>query len=99
MAKQQIVTSLSEKVARVIAENTRLEKQQAAMEADLVRLRSENRALREKLNAAEKQVALHTLGEGLAAGGTADSASRKRARAQVNRLMREIDRCIALMNK
>ena len=67
MAKQQIVTSLSEKVARVIAENTRLEKQQAAMEADLVRLRSENRALREKLNAAEKQVALHTLGEGLAA--------------------------------
>lgn len=98
MAKQQIVSALAEKVARVIEENTRLEGQYAAAEADLARLRSENRTLREKLDAAERKVALQSLGEGLV-GGKADDASRKRARAQINRLMREIDRCIALMNK
>lgn len=98
MAKQQIVNSLAEKVARVIDENTRLESQQQAAEAELARLRSENRSLREKLDAAERKVALQSLGEGLV-GGAADDASRKRARAQINRLMREIDRCIALVSK
>ena len=98
MAKQQIVSALAEKISRLIAENERLERQQESLEADVAKFRGENRALREKLNATEKQVALQSLSEGLA-GGAADSASRKRARAQVNRLMREIDRCIALMNK
>lgn len=98
MAKQQIVNSLAEKVSRVIAENSRLEQQQASLEADLKRLRSENRTLREKLDAMERRVALQSLGEGLT-GGATDDAARKRARAQVNRLMREIDRCIALMNR
>ena len=98
MAKQQIVSALAEKVARVIEENSRLERQYAAVEADLARLRSENRSLREKLDAAERKVALQSLGDGFSGGGT-DEASRKRARAQINRLMREIDRCIALMNK
>lgn len=98
MAKQQIVDSLVEKVARVIAENERLERQQAALEADVAKLRSENRTLRQQLEVAQRQAALHALGEGLA-GGVDDDAARKRARAQVNRLMREIDRCIALMNK
>ena len=98
MAKQQIVSALAEKISRLIAENERLERQQESLEADVVKLRGENRALREKLSATEKQMAIQSLGEGLA-GGTADSASRKRARTQVNRLMREIDRCIAMMNK
>lgn len=98
MAKQQIVSALAEKVARVIEENSRLESRRAAAEADLARLRSENRSLREKLDAAERKVALLELGESLGSGA-ADGASRKRARAQINRLMREIDRCIALINK
>lgn len=96
MAKQEIVKSLAEKVGRVIEENTRLERQQAEMEANLQKLRTENRKLKERLDAAQKRLALLELGEGFGAGG--DEASRKRARAQINRLMREIDRCIALMN-
>lgn len=98
MAKQQIVSALADKVARVIEENTRLERQCASAEADIVRLRSENRTLREKLDVAERTAALKSLGEGFGGGGS-DDASRKRARAQINRLMREIDKCIALMNK
>lgn len=98
MAKQQVVKSLAEKIARVIEENNRLEQQQAEMSADLQKLRVENRALKERLDELQKRLSLQELGEGLASKDT-DSASRKRARAQVNRLMREIDRCIALMNK
>jgi regulator of replication initiation timing len=98
MAKQQIVKSLSERVAKVIEENNRLERQQAEMMADLQKLRVENRALKEKLDETQKKLSLLELGEGLASK-KADSASRKRARAQINRLMREIDRCIALMNQ
>ena len=98
MAKQQVVQSLAEKVARVIEENNRLEQQQAEMTANLQKLRVENRTLKEKLDEVQKKLSLLELGEGLASKD-ADSASRKRARAQINRLMREIDRCIALMNK
>lgn len=98
MAKQEIVKSLAEKVQRVIEENNRLERQQAEMSADIQRLRNENRSLKERLDAAQKRASLLELGEGLVGGGAADSAARKRARAQINRLMREIDRCIALMN-
>ena len=36
-----------------------------------------------------------TLAEGLAGGGR----NRERARARVNRLVREVDRCIALLNR
>ena len=97
MAKQQIVKSLSEKVARVIEENNRLERQQAEMSGELQKLRVENRSLKEKLDEVQQKLSLLELGEGLAS--KADSASRKRARAQINRLMREIDRCIALMNQ
>lgn len=97
MARQEVVKSLAEKVQRVIEENNRLERQQAEMSADLQRLRGENRDLKERLEAAQKRASLLELGEGLC-GGAADSAARKRARAQINRLMREIDRCIALMN-
>lgn len=97
MAKQPVVKSLAEKVGRVIEENTRLERQQAEMAADLAKLRAENRALKERLDEAQKRMALLELGEGL--GGPQNDQGRKRARAQINRLMREIDRCIALVNK
>lgn len=96
MAKQEIVKSLAEKIDKVLLENERLEKHNAEMESRLAKLKVDNRDLREKLDAAQRRVALLELGEGL--GGADNSASRKRARAQINRLMREIDRCIALMN-
>ncbi len=96
MAKQQIVRSLAEKVEKLVAENDRLERSRVQLTEELVKARLDNRQLRERLDAAQKRVAMLELGEGL--GGTKDSASRKRARAQVNRLMREIDKCLELMN-
>lgn len=97
MAKQQVVNSLAEKVGRVIEDNTRLRKECTNLVAERDKLRGENRQLREKINELQRKLSLHELGEGF--GGTQDEAAKKRARAQINRLMREIDRCIALVNK
>ena len=97
MAKQEVINSLAEKVGRVIEDNTRLRKVCADLVAEKDKLRSENRQLREKAEGLQRKLSLLELGEGL--GGTQDEAAKKRARAQINRLMREIDRCIALVSK
>ena len=91
MAKQQVVNSLIEKVGRVIEENTRLQASAAQAIGERDKLRSENRELKARIKLLE-------LGEGFT-GGANTEESRKRARAQINRLMREIDGCIALMNR
>ena len=98
MAKQQVVNSLIEKVGRVIEENTRLQASAAQAIGERDKLRSENRELKARIDRLEARIKLLELGEGFT-GGANTEESRKRARAQINRLMREIDRCIALMNQ
>ena len=56
-------------------------------------LRKENRALEERNRELDAEVARMQLTEGLAGGST----NRDKARARVNRLMREVDKCIALL--
>ena len=93
MAKQQIVDSLAEKVGRVIEDNTRLRKECATLVGEKDKLKVENRELREKIDVLQRKISLLEL------GGTQDEAAKKRAKAQINRLMREIDRCIALVSR
>lgn len=97
MAKQQVVDSLAEKVGRVIEDNTRLRKECATLVGEKDKLKAENRQLREKIDTLQRKLSLLELGEGF--GGTQDEEAKKRAKAQINRLMREIDRCIALVSK
>jgi hypothetical protein len=59
------------------------------------KLRGENRSLKEELARAEKRIARLELQEGLSSG----EGDKKAARARVNRLIREVDKCIALLNK
>lgn len=94
MAGQAIIESLGEKIDRLIAENERLMGEYSAVSAERDSLRKNNRELKETVAALEKRVKLLELGEGLKAG-TGDT---KQARARINHLMREIDRCIELMN-
>lgn len=56
---------------------------------------AKNRELTNKLAEAERRISMLELSEGLAG----NAANKKQAKARVNRLMREIDRCIALLNK
>lgn len=98
MAKQQVVNSLIEKVERVLQENTRLQTTTAQALAERDKLGAENRQLKAQIDRLEARVKLLELGEGFT-GGANSEESRKRARSQINRLMREIDSCIALLNR
>ncbi len=95
MDQRAIIESLRVKVGRLIGENERLKGECDASSVERDTLRAENRELKLSASALEKRIAMLELGGSLA-GGSADT---KQARARINRLMREIDRCIALMNK
>lgn len=94
MVQQAIIDSLEEKIKRIIEENDRLREEHAALSKERDMLRSENRDRKSAATALENKIRLLELGGGLT-GGSVDT---KQARARINRLMREIDRCIALMN-
>ena len=72
-------------------ENDRLFAENRELALRRERLAAENRELKQTVAELERRIELK---EGLT-GGT-DS---RRAQARINRLMREIDRCIALMNR
>ena len=58
-------------------------------------LRAEKRSLEVRVRELDAEVARMQLTEGLAGG----SPNREKARARVNRLMREVDKCIALLGR
>ena len=95
MAKNVVIEALAEKVGRLIEENERLVKENAVLSEKKGRLTVENRELKEKIAGLEKRIGVLELGNGL----IGSSVDRKRAQARINQLMREIDRCIALMNR
>ena len=85
MAAQEIIANLAAQVRRLMAEHAKLRGLCDRMKTEGDALRKENRTLQERVR----------LAEGLAGGGR----NRERARARVNRLVREVDRCIALLNR
>ncbi len=97
MAKQPVINSLIEKVELILNENSRLKEECGRLTAERDRLKAENRELKQNAGEMERRIGLLELGGGLA--GAKDDADKKRARQHVNRLMREIDRCMALMNR
>lgn len=94
MPEDAIIKSLSEKVARLIEDNRSVRGEREKLVKECGRLKTENRELKHTITALEKRVKVLELGEGFTGGG----ADTKQAKARINRLMREIDRCIALMN-
>jgi hypothetical protein len=98
MAKADIIGSIEKKVARLIADNRRLREERDRLSIANERLRDQARELTERLVEAERTTTILQLREGFM-GETVDKTSTKAARARLNRLMREIDRCIALLNK
>lgn len=93
MVDKSVITNLENRVGQLIDDHRRLSELCAELTARCEALRSEKRTLEERLKAREAELARRQLAEGLA-GGTSD---REKARARVNRLMREVDRCIALL--
>lgn len=95
MAKHPVVVSLTEKVGKLIEQNVRLERECADLIEQRDKVKRENRRLQEEMQKMEHRLSLLEMGNGM----SGNDKEVKRARQQINRLVREIDRCIALMNK
>lgn len=95
MAESPIIESIKGKISRLIAENRRQSEECQKLSLQRDKLKRENRDLTAKVVAMEKRISILELKGSL--GG--DSNNAKLAKARVNRLMREIDKCIALMNR
>lgn len=94
MAGSDIVRSVVAKVERLMDENRRLRTESGKLGAQRDKLRSDNRKLTERIAELEKRVNVLELREGLTSGGNT-----KQARARVDRLIREVDKCIAMLNR
>lgn len=94
MADNGVINSLDAKVKRLIKENERLLSHNQNLSAQIEALSSANRELRLNTAALQKRIGVLELAQGFAGQG-----DNKRAQARINRLMREIDKCIALLNR
>ncbi len=95
MAKQAIIESLKVKVDRVIEENIRLQNECELLSQQKTKLERENRRLRESESDLQRRLGKMELKSGFLAEGD----DKKRVKRRINQLMREIDKCIALMNE
>lgn len=94
MPESPVVKSVREKVGRLIADNRRLREELRKSSGQGDKLKADNRKLAEEVARLEKRIAVLELKEGFTGKGDT-----KLARARVNRLMREVDKCIALLNR
>lgn len=95
MTKTAVIESVKGKVDRLIAENRNLRGELDKAIGQRDKLKVQNRDLEQQIARLDKRIEVLELRESMA-GGSADT---KVARARVNRLMREVDKCIALLNK
>ncbi|MFI3316159.1 MAG: hypothetical protein SNF93_01100 [Rikenellaceae bacterium] len=95
MADKSIIKELESQVAALIADHKRLSALNAELEAQREKLLSERRELQKQVASQGSELSSLRLSQAL----SGSSADRDKARARVNQLMREVDRCIALLNK
>lgn len=95
MAENSEIVTLETRIRRLIEDHRRLAELCAELTTRCDTLRVENRQLQENIRALNAELARMQLTEGLAG----ESSNREKARARVNRLMREVDRCIALIGR
>lgn len=93
MTDKSVIANLESRIRRLIDDHRRLSGVCAEFEAQCSALKAENRSLQERVRRLDAELARMQLTAGLAGGGR----NREQARARVNRLMREVDRCIALL--
>ncbi|MBQ7894064.1 MAG: hypothetical protein KHX48_11825 [Alistipes sp.] len=95
MADKSVITNLEARVKQLIDDHRRLSELCAELTAQRETLRAEKRTLEERVRELDGELARMQLTEGLAG----ESRNREKARARVNRLMREVDKCIALLGQ
>lgn len=93
MADKSVIITLESRVKQLMDDHKRLSEVVRELTAEVVRLKGEKRALEEENKTLRGELQRKELAEGFAG----ESRNRDKARARVNRLMREVDKCIALM--
>jgi len=91
MAEKSVITNIENRIRQLMDDHKRLSDQCAELTAQRDSLKAENRTLQERIRELDGELSRMQLTEGLAGGS--------RNRARVNRLMREVDKCIALLGR
>ena len=93
--RTKLVESLRKKIDRVLDDNRRLRSEALGLTTERDRLLRQKREAENRIRLLEKRIkTLETAG-----GFLTSRTDRRTARLRVNRPLREIDGCIALMNK
>lgn len=91
MAQKDIVKRLANEVERLIADHERLMEKCRTLTQERDALLVERRRLQERIQEQEQTIKRHELAAAMRGG----DGKVERARARVNSLLREVDRCIA----
>lgn len=95
MADKSVIVNIEARIRQLIDDHKRLTAICAELTAERDALKSESRSRQEHIRELDAELQRMQLTEGLAGG----KQNREKARARVNRLMREVDKCIALLGR
>jgi regulator of replication initiation timing len=98
MSGKTLIESIAKGTERLMGENRRLRGEINRLEASRNKLREENHRLAALNATLERRLTVKDLANGFTGQATTRQDA-KIARARVGRLMREVDQCIALINK
>lgn len=96
MARKSIITHIEAQTEKIISQYEALEADYVALNEERNLLRSKVREQEEQLRELKAEVQRLRLAESLAGGDTTDKT---KSRARINLLLREVDKCIALLSK
>ena len=94
MAENKIVQQLEQSVEKLLEQYTLSAEEVARLQMLTAAQQRKIRTLQQQLSDAEKALAQAKLSEAMAS----DGGDTKAARAQINRLLREVDKCIELVS-
>lgn len=95
MSDKSVIANIEVRIRQLIDDHKRLTMLCAELTAQRDGLKTENRSLQERIRELDSELSRMQLTEGLAGEGP----NREKARVRVNRLMREVDKCIALLGR
>lgn len=93
MADKSVITNIEARIRQLIADHRRVMGVCNELTAQCSALKAENRTQQEHIKELEGELSRMQLIAGLAG----DRRNKEKARARVNRLMREVDKCIVLL--
>lgn len=95
MSETAKIAGLRSKVEGIIADNRKLRDAVAKLTTERDKVKGQKREAEEKIALLEKRVHVLEMAESFAGNGVDNRV----AKLRINKLLREIDQCIALMNR